>query len=221
MSSFDLNKFLQKYTLTMDVDCWKHKQSGKHILKHDAIEKIAHQEGIKLVSIKTLNSDVDFVRFLVTMKKGEEQITTVGEAFKGNCTSNYYGCMAEKRGYDRAVLKLIHAYEHGISSEEEADDYSNKRANPSTSEVVPSGADSPPAPDPLSWRTQSFPRKDSKTSVADASNRDLNAFIKDKSGNKLSIEDVKNGKVPKYSLRACKLALLELQHREGENEKSK
>ena len=33
------------------------------------------------------------------------------------------GCMAEKRGIDRCVLKLIHAYEYGISSEVEADDF--------------------------------------------------------------------------------------------------
>ena len=31
--------------------------------------------------------------------------------------------MAEKRGIDRCVLKLINAYEYGIKSEEEADDF--------------------------------------------------------------------------------------------------
>ena len=31
--------------------------------------------------------------------------------------------MAEKRGRDRCVLKLIKAYEWGIYSEEEADDF--------------------------------------------------------------------------------------------------
>jgi len=209
--SFQISKFLKTYDLVLDQDCWKHKQSGKYILKHEAIEKIAAKEEVKMVAIETLNSEIDFVRFLVTMKKGDEQISTIGEAFKGNCTSNYYGCMAEKRGYDRAVLKLIHAYEYGVASEEEADDYS-KRGSVSTdkSEVV-----SPPTSDPLAWRKMAFPRQDSKTSVEDASNRDLNAFIKDEEGNKLTKEDVKNGKKPKYSLRACKLALNELEHRKG------
>ncbi len=51
------------------------------------------------------------------------EISSIGEADKSNCTSKYYGCMAEKRGIDRCVLKLIDAYEYGISSEVEADDF--------------------------------------------------------------------------------------------------
>ena len=50
-------------------------------------------------------------------------VSTIGEADKSNCMSNYYGSMAEKRGIDRCVLKLINAYEWGISSEVEADDF--------------------------------------------------------------------------------------------------
>ena len=34
--------------------------------------------------------------------------------------------MAEKRGIDRCILKLIRAYQYGISSEVEADDFSEK-----------------------------------------------------------------------------------------------
>lgn len=42
---------------------------------------------------------------------------------KGNCESQYVGCMAEKRGIDRAVLKLINAYEYGIYSDVESDSF--------------------------------------------------------------------------------------------------
>ena len=36
--------------------------------------------------------------------------------------------MAEKRGIDRAVLKLINAYEYGIYSDVEADDFKQKES---------------------------------------------------------------------------------------------
>ena len=52
-----------------------------------------------------------------------DSITSVGEADNRNSKNNYYGSMAEKRGIDRCVLKLIQAYQYGIYSEVEADDF--------------------------------------------------------------------------------------------------
>ena len=51
------------------------------------------------------------------------KIWTYGEADASNCTSTYYGAMAEKRGKDRIILMLINAYEQGIYSYVEADDF--------------------------------------------------------------------------------------------------
>ena len=115
----------EKYKLSKEpnVDFWHHQQSGKWILTHDACEKIAHQEGIVQINIETLNSEKDFARFLITMAKGDVTITEIGEADDKNCYSGYKGCMAHKRGIDRCVLKLIHAYEYGIASEVEAEDF--------------------------------------------------------------------------------------------------
>ena len=124
----NIKELAEKYKLTKD-DFWNHKQSGQWIIKHDAIEKIATIEEIEIDNIKVLNSERDFVRFLITMtsynkETGESRsVTTIGEADKSNCMSNYIGSMAEKRGIDRAVLKLINAYEYGISSEVEAEDF--------------------------------------------------------------------------------------------------
>lgn len=114
-----------KYELSKD-DFWLHQQSGQWILTHNAVEKIANMEGVELVDIKVLNSEVDLVRFLITMKLGAKTISTIGEADRKNCHSQYLGAMAEKRGIDRGVLKLINAYEYGISSEEEAEDFKQK-----------------------------------------------------------------------------------------------
>tara|TARA_R100001530_G_scaffold125924_1_gene94601 strand:- start:39 stop:623 length:585 start_codon:yes stop_codon:yes gene_type:complete len=118
----NIKELAKKYGL-IEGDFWNHKQSGQWILTHDAVEKIATIEGIMLVNIETLNSEKDLVRFLITMAKGDVTITSVGEADDKNCFSGYKGCMAEKRGVDRCVLKLINAYEYGISSEVEADDF--------------------------------------------------------------------------------------------------
>ena len=118
----NIKELAKKYGL-IEGDFWNHKQSGQWILTHDAVEKIATIEGILMVNIETLNSEKDLVRFLITMAKGGDTITSVGEADDKNCFSGYKGCMAEKRGVDRCVLKLINAYEYGISSEVEAEDF--------------------------------------------------------------------------------------------------
>ena len=102
------------------VDFWKCHNS--YILTHDAITKIANYEKIELLSIESLVNTETCVRFLVTMQdKLGQKVITVGEATTQNSKNNYYGAMAEKRGIDRAVLKLINAYEYGVYSEVEAD----------------------------------------------------------------------------------------------------
>ena len=117
-----IKELAKKYNLGKD-DFWELKrgQRSMWIITHDAIEKIAIIENIELTKFEVLNSEVDFARFLITMQKDDRTIISVGEASTKNCTSNYYGCMAEKRGIDRCVLKLINAYEYGIYSDVEAD----------------------------------------------------------------------------------------------------
>ena len=120
-----IKELAEKYELTND-DFWKHKQSGKWILTHDACTIIAHKEGIILESFDSLYQSDSECRFLIGMSKDGRIVKSVGEAGKSNCTSKYLGCMAEKRGRDRCVLKLINAYEYGIYSEEESDDFKGK-----------------------------------------------------------------------------------------------
>ena len=133
----------EKYELSKepDVDFWKHQQSGQWILTHNAVEKIAIMEKIEISDIKILNSEEDLVRMLITMRIPFEiidsetdkniivykEVTSIGEADRKNCRSQYLGSMAEKRGIDRCVLKLISAYQYGISSEVEADDFAKPR----------------------------------------------------------------------------------------------
>ena len=125
-----IKELAEKYELTND-DFWKHKQSGKWILTHDACTIISHKEEIKLESFDSLYQSDNECRFLIGMSKDGRIVKSVGEAGKSNCTSKYLGCMAEKRGRDRCVLKLINAYEYGIYSEEESDDFKSQGSSTS------------------------------------------------------------------------------------------
>ena len=117
----------KKYNLDSKVDVWK--CHDNYILTHDAITKIAHMENIKLSRVESIYQSETSCRFLITMVKEDKDgnviasITSVGEADNRNSKNNYYGSMAEKRGIDRCVLKLSNAFEYGVFSEVEADDF--------------------------------------------------------------------------------------------------
>ena len=117
----------KKYKLDGKVDVWKCHDNW--ILTFDAITKIALIENIKLSRLEPIYQSETSCRFLVTMVKEDKEgnvldsVTSVGEADNKNSKNNYYGSMAEKRGIDRCVLKLINAYEYGVYSEVEADDF--------------------------------------------------------------------------------------------------
>tara|TARA_Y100000593_G_C4236978_1_gene300103 strand:+ start:285 stop:923 length:639 start_codon:yes stop_codon:yes gene_type:complete len=123
------------YGLKDDVDFWYHTQSKKYIIKHDAVEKIANIESIRIIKIECLTSTETLVRFLVSMGKLDKDgkilnaVTTVGEADTSNCRLQgmYLGCMAEKRGVDRAVLKIMGLYDIAMS-EDESDSFDYKHS---------------------------------------------------------------------------------------------
>ena len=63
------------------------------------------------------------------------KIWTTGEANGDNCTMNYLMAMSEKRGKDRIILKLINAYEYGIYSDVEADDFAKHDKPPTEKQI--------------------------------------------------------------------------------------
>ena len=63
------------------------------------------------------------------------KIESNGEANATNCTSNYYFSMALKRAQDRVILKLINAYEYGIYSDVESDDFTNREKPPTEKQI--------------------------------------------------------------------------------------
>tara|TARA_Y100000310_G_C20397871_1_gene675955 strand:+ start:68 stop:736 length:669 start_codon:yes stop_codon:yes gene_type:complete len=78
------------------------------------------------------------VALIITGYKADNpdyKVETTGEANGLNCTAEYYMAMAEKRGKDRVILKLINAYEYGIYSDVEADDFGKHEKPPSESQI--------------------------------------------------------------------------------------
>ena len=63
------------------------------------------------------------------------KVWTTGEASGDNCSMNYPSAMAEKRGKDRIILKLINAYEYGIYSDVEADDFGKQDKSPTEKQL--------------------------------------------------------------------------------------
>ena len=118
----NMKDLAKKYNLTKD-DYWQESRSQKYIITHDACQKIGDMEGIIFGPPQVLNSEQNFVRMVISGKKGEVLMWSIGEADNKNCKNLYFGAMAEKRGKDRVILKLINAYEYGIYSDVEADNF--------------------------------------------------------------------------------------------------
>jgi len=105
---------------------WKHKQSGKWIVSHAGIESIAAQEGIR-VGYQVVRCEPDLIVILAT-GDGQE---TFGEASPANTKMPYPVAMAEKRGFDRYVLKRVlgEVGGHGADfyGEDEADSFRDEK----------------------------------------------------------------------------------------------
>lgn len=131
-----IRELQQKYQLDKS-DFWEMKRGGRSIwiIRHDAVEKIASSEGIV----------VELPIWLVTGENGcwvlqvsgyrvdnhNFKMWTTGEVNPTNLKTSekvpsYPVAMAEKRAKDRLILKLINAYEFGIYSDSEADDFRQK-----------------------------------------------------------------------------------------------
>ncbi len=81
-------------------------------------------------SCQKTTGDVAMIITGYKLDNPDYKIWTTGEANASNCTAEYLLAMAEKRGKDRIILKLINAYEFGIYSDVEADDFVKKPTKP-------------------------------------------------------------------------------------------
>lgn len=119
-----IHELQQKYNLTKN-DFWElQTKRGTWIITHDACEKIAHIE--KIIFYKPeIMYNMNGVALLGEAEKDGNKIWSVGEASPDNVkiAGKYFWSMAEKRLKDRLTLKIINAYEFGVYSEAEAEEF--------------------------------------------------------------------------------------------------
>ncbi len=125
-------EFMKAHNIAPD-EVWEVRRGGAWAVKHVALERVATKLGIRFDDPKPLEArGVDgCAALIVTGRLGERAEWSIGEAAPSNNKNAYPFAMAEKRGKDRVILKLLNS--HGaLYSEAEADDFAPepKRQNP-------------------------------------------------------------------------------------------
>ena len=119
-----LKKLLEEYDEAEKDSIWLHKRGSTSvwIAKHAACERMATKAGITFEEPRLLfcNNEGTSIALLYTGRdrKGNE-VMSFGEASPANNKNNFPWSIAEKRGKDRVILKLLGM--HGmVHSEDEA-----------------------------------------------------------------------------------------------------
>ena len=120
----DIKDLAKTYNLDK-YDFWEMKFGGKSmwIITHDATEKIADIEKIIFHLPQVFRDSNSNIAMLEEASKGDKKVWSTGESSSFNNKNPYNFAMAEKRLKDRLTLKIINAYEYGIYSDVEADNF--------------------------------------------------------------------------------------------------
>lgn len=121
--------FMEKYGVASD-EIWE-VHGSQWVVKHKALERVAAEQGIKFDRPAIIEHDTanKIAVVCVFAKMGDREEWSFGEAAPANNKNAYVFSMAEKRGKDRCILKLLNT--HGaLYSEDEADDFAKPRQNP-------------------------------------------------------------------------------------------
>lgn len=134
--------FMKEYKVEKD-EIWE-VHGSQWVVKHKALERIAAEKGITWDRPAIIeNNAADKIAVICVFGKlGDRSEWSIGEASPSNNKNSYCYAMAEKRGKDRVILKLLNG--HGaLYSESEADEFAEseqKRQNPHVtrpSDVMP------------------------------------------------------------------------------------
>lgn len=103
--------------------CWLMKRpeargGDQWMMKHHWVERIGEKAGVRVVEVDWIVAGPEFSACQVTATLGGDVVITTGEASRHNSTSPYPVAIAEKRGKDRAILKLLGLHGDFLSDEE-------------------------------------------------------------------------------------------------------
>lgn len=127
----DLKAILDRYGINYQDKSMLWDCHGTLVLYHKAYEKIAAKEGITFdpPQVYESNGKEKIVSMLVVGHFKDRTEWSIGEAAPNNCKNSYPYAMAEKRGKDRVIAKLVGLSEY-VYSEDEADDFKAAKPNP-------------------------------------------------------------------------------------------
>jgi len=125
-----LQTFMERYKIDHD-EVWEVRAGGAWAVKHSALERVAAEQKIAFEPPTVIEgSGADkIVALLVTARQDSRVEWSIGEASPANNKNAYCYAMAEKRGKDRCILKLLNA--HGtVYSDAEAEEFSQNEGKP-------------------------------------------------------------------------------------------
>lgn len=155
-----ITDFMAEHKIAND-EIWE-VHGSQWVVKHKALERVAIEKGITWDRPAMIEHDAanKIAVICVFGTLGQRTEWSIGEASPANNKNAYCYAMAEKRGKDRVILKLLNGY-GALYSEAEADEFAEptKRENPHVTraaDVVPATEydqhgqpiDNIPLPDP-------------------------------------------------------------------------
>lgn len=133
--SVRVQEFMATYKVDHD-EVWEVRTGGDWAIKHRALERVAAEQGITfdLPTIIEHDGATKNVSMIVTGRKGDRVEWSIGEASPSNYRttekmSAYPYAMAEKRGKDRVVLKLLNSHGALYSQSEIEEEEENGKRN--------------------------------------------------------------------------------------------
>jgi len=116
---------------------------GTWVMYHKAVERVAAKAGVvyDMPQIIEGNTGAKTAAIVVSARLGDRMEWSFGEASPANNKNAYHYAMAEKRGKDRVVLKLV-GLAGMVYSEEESDDFKPQSKQDEPAKPQPAKADS-------------------------------------------------------------------------------
>lgn len=127
--SKEIMDFMEAHGVESD-EIWE-VHGNSWVIKHKALERVAAEKGIVWDRPAVIEHDAanKIAVICVFGRLGDRSEWSIGEASPANNKNSYCYAMAEKRGKDRVILKLLNT--HGtLYSEAEADEFEQPRQNP-------------------------------------------------------------------------------------------
>jgi|TARA_R100000750_G_scaffold2737_1_gene2510 hypothetical protein len=134
-----IQKILIKYNIDQEKALWD--CHGTQIMYHRYIEEIGAVSGVQVIKYETIKADESTAIVKCHARLGKVDQFSYGECSPRNSKNAYPVAMAEKRAFDRCVLKLVGLHGHIYAISEMPDEESilkkMNHQNNSTPKVQP------------------------------------------------------------------------------------